>query len=60
VVARDQFVDDAGPLPDHHPARVLITLWHAAPPGGVVPDLALAAVHSPSRPPAGSGRSPAW
>jgi hypothetical protein len=44
VVARDQFVDDAGPLPDHHPARVLITLWHAAPPGGVVPDLALAAV----------------
>ena len=44
VVVRDQFVDDAGPLPDHHPARVLITLWHAAPPGQVVPELAMAAV----------------
>jgi hypothetical protein len=44
VVVRDQFVDDAGPLPDHHPARVLISLWHAVPRGGVVPDLAMAAV----------------
>jgi hypothetical protein len=44
VVARDQFVDDAGPLPDHHPARVLIMLWHAVPPGGVLPDLTGAAV----------------
>jgi hypothetical protein len=44
VVARDQFVDDAGPLPDHHPARVVITLWHALPPGGVISDLTIAAV----------------
>jgi hypothetical protein len=44
VVARDQFVDDAGPLPDHHPARVLITLWHAVPRGGGIPDLTMAAV----------------
>jgi hypothetical protein len=44
VVARDQFVDDAGPLPDHHPARVLLTLWHAPPHGQVVPDLTTAAV----------------
>jgi hypothetical protein len=44
VVVRDQFVDDAGPLPDHHPARVLITLWHAAPRGGGIPDLTMAAV----------------
>jgi hypothetical protein len=44
VVVRDQFVDDAGPLPDHHPARVVISLWHAVPRGGVVPDLTMAAV----------------
>jgi hypothetical protein len=44
VVVRDQFVDDAGSLPDHHPARVLISLWHAVPRGGVVPDLTMAAV----------------
>jgi hypothetical protein len=44
VVARDQFIDDAGPLPDHHPARVLLTLWHALPHGQVAPDLAMAAV----------------
>jgi hypothetical protein len=44
VVVRDQFVDDAGPLPDHHPARVVITLWHAVPPGGVAPDLTMTAV----------------
>jgi hypothetical protein len=44
VVARDQFVDDAGPLPDHHPARVVITLWHALPRGGVISDLTIAAV----------------
>lgn len=44
VVVRDQFVDDAGPLPDHHPARVVITLWHAVPPGGMAPDLTMTAV----------------
>lgn len=44
VVARDQFIDDAGPLPDHHPARVQITLWHALPRGQVIPDLTMAAV----------------
>jgi hypothetical protein len=44
VVARDQFVDDAGPLPDHHPTRVIIMLWHAVPRGGVVPELTMAAV----------------
>jgi hypothetical protein len=44
VIMRDQFVDDASPLPDHHPARVLLTLWHALPHGQVVPDLAMAAV----------------
>jgi hypothetical protein len=44
VVVRDQFVDDAGPLPDHHPARVLITLGHALPHGQAAPDLAMAAV----------------
>jgi hypothetical protein len=44
VVARDQFIGDASPLPDHHPARVLITLWHALPHGQVAPDLALPAV----------------
>jgi hypothetical protein len=44
VILRDQFVDDAGPLPDHHPARVLLTLCHAVPHGQAVPDLAMAAV----------------
>jgi hypothetical protein len=39
VVARDQFVDDGGPLPDHHPARVLITLS-----GAVAAELAQTAV----------------
>jgi hypothetical protein len=44
VVARDQFVDDAGPLPDRHPARVLITLSGAVRRGGVVPELSRTAV----------------
>lgn len=44
MVARDQFIDDASPLPDHHPARVLITLWHALPHDQVIPDLAMTAV----------------
>jgi hypothetical protein len=44
VVVRDQFVDDAGPLPDHHPARVVMTLWHALPRGQGNPDLTMAAV----------------
>jgi hypothetical protein len=44
VVLRDQFVDDTGPLPDHHPARVMITLGEPVARGGAIPDLTVAAL----------------
>jgi hypothetical protein len=44
VVLRDQFVDQPGPLPDQHPARIAITLGEPAARGGAIPDLTAAAL----------------
>ncbi len=44
VVLRDQFVDQPGPLPDQHPAQIVITLGEPAARGGVIPDLTAAAL----------------
>jgi hypothetical protein len=44
VVLRDQFVDQPGPLPDQHPAQIVITLGEPAARGGAIPDLTAAAL----------------
>jgi hypothetical protein len=44
VVLRDQFVDQPGPLPDQHPAQVVITLGAPTARGGAIPDLTSAAL----------------
>jgi hypothetical protein len=44
VVLRDQFVDQHGPLPDQHPAQIVITLGEPVAPGGAIPDLTAAAL----------------
>jgi hypothetical protein len=44
VVLRDQFVDQPGPLPDGHPARIVLTLGEPSVHGGAIPDLTVTAL----------------
>ena len=44
VILRDQFVDRPGPLPDQHPAQIVITLGEPTARGGAIPDLTAAAL----------------